>query len=277
MPLVNRGNKVEITNSSNNPIPTDTNDTLNLSLLDITHNRFDRTIWDRNTFFGSDLAVDGTERIVSPNALGVGLEITFPASARIMSIASSNNTDDCVIILRGLDSNFDEQDEEITLTGQTEVDSTLSFIRINDIFVKTANTNPFNLGYIYVSDNTDTFTLGVPQNRLYFAMEIGDNIGKTAVYTVPRGFTWTSTYMYAQTTGTISNPLELRLYRDNSRIGGNTFNLREKFYLQGSEAIDMSHNPELSEMSDLYLTGIKTGGGADPEIHLKLFSILKRN
>lgn len=252
-------------------------DNLNLHLLDLTNGRYSRNIYDRNTFFGSNMDVDTTERRISPTADSVGLEISFPASARILSIASTNATDDAVCIVRGLDSNFDELDEEITLTGQTEVDTIALFNRIQDIFVKTSNTNSFNLGNIYVSDSTDTFTLGVPQTRIYFAMEIGDNIGKSAVYTVPRGFRWTPTLLYLQSTATEANPLEVRVYQDNRRQGGNTFQLRDKFYVAGDVQIDMSHNVGLTELSDIYMTAQRIGGGANQEVHIKMFAILQKN
>lgn len=254
-------------------------DLLNLNLLDITHNRLNRKKWGRNTFFGASTEVDTTERIISPDNSTVGLEISFPPDARIMSIASSNVNDTSAgtgtqtLIVRGLDANYNQLDEEISMNGQTKVDTINMFIRVNDIFTVNAGSNGFNLGNIYCSDNTDTFINGIPQTRLYLVMGIGDNISKTAIYTVPDGKTWTSTFLYLQTTATESNPMEVKLYINNIKRGGNTFSLREKFYVQGSTQIDMSGNTQFPEKGDMYMTAKKTGGGGNQEIHIKMFAI----
>jgi len=280
MPLVLRGNKVQITNSSNNPLPVDPNDVLPLHLLDITQDRMDKTKWGRNTWFGSSLDVDTTERILSPAAVNIGIEITFPTSAVRISVASTSGLDTSAgvgaqtILVRGLDSNYDEQDELISLTGQTPSTTIASFLRINDIFVINAGSNGFNVGNIYVSDINDTFILGEPQTRLYMAMEIGDNLSKTAIYTVPNGQKWTATWLLIQTTATESNPMKVKIYKSNSRQGGNTFQLRDKFYVQGSSQIDMSHITFVEEKSDIYITVEKdNASGQDPEIHLKICAI----
>ena len=102
--------------------------------------------------FDTSVIVDTTERIISPDNATVGLEITFPVDARILSIASTNTNDTLAgtgaqtLIVRGLDANYNDVDEEINMNGQTEVDTIGLFLRVNDIFVVNAGSNLFNLG-----------------------------------------------------------------------------------------------------------------------------------
>lgn len=257
-------------------------DFLNMSLLDITLNRIDRNTYDRNTIIASNLSLDTTERIISPTSATVGLEISFPSSAVNLSIASTSANDTSAgtgaqtIIVRGLDANYKEQDEELSMNGQTAVNTTNTFIRINDIFVKDAGSNGFNEGNIYVSDSADTFTAGVPQNRLYNAMEIGDNISKTAVFTSPRNFKFLPILLNIQTTTPNTNPLTVNFYYNNLERDGNTFIIRERFYLRGgSTNIDLSNNRAFDPQGDFYITAY-TETNTSESIHLTLTSILQR-
>ena len=257
-------------------------DFLNAKLLDFTLSRFDSTIYGRTTLYGATLGVDGTTRVISPTSSTVNRAITFPASVVTLRVASTSASDTSAgvgartVLITGLDSNYDSQTDTLSLNGTTPVNSTKQFLRITDIAVVTAGTSLFNVGNIYVSDSADTFTAGVPDNRLYFAMDIGENIGKTAVYTVPRGFNLVPERIHINTTATGSNPIVVQIVNQNRKISGNTYAIKDRFYISGFAELDLSPSPFISEKSDIFLNAYKTGGGANPSVHIKIFAILKK-
>ena len=108
---------------------------------------------------------------------------TFPPSASVMKLSSATAGDiGQVILVQGLDANYDVQTETIVLDGQTPVNSVNSYLRINGLVVLTDGpTGPIYFG-------TGNVTAGVPQN-VYGFIASGDNNMLAAVYTVPRGYT----------------------------------------------------------------------------------------
>lgn len=106
-------------------------------------------------------------------------------SASILKVSSSNDADVSTIKLEGLDANYDEISEDVTLTGQTAVNTNNSFLRVNRMYV-TADVNGEPAGDIYAG--TGTVTSGVPANK-YSKINASDNQTLQTVYTVPRNHT----------------------------------------------------------------------------------------
>ena len=108
---------------------------------------------------------------------------TFPAAVSIMTVSSSSAADTAQLVLvQGLDSNYNMIQEVVALNGQTGVSTTKSYRRINDLIVIADGA----VGNIYIG--TGTVTAGVPAN-IYNFIFAGDNASHTAVYTVPAGYT----------------------------------------------------------------------------------------
>ena len=133
------------------------------------------TIWASGTF----TTTRRTLGIPLGSAVNLG---TFPATPRILSFASTSATDTSAgtgartITIVGLDANKEAQQESgIILTGQTPVNSTKTYSRINRIFIDDTGSGGVNEGDIYASDTTDTFIGGIPQNRVYCAVIVGEN------------------------------------------------------------------------------------------------------
>jgi len=81
-----------------------------------------------------------------------------------------------------------EQTETVTtLSGQTPVNSTLSYRRVSRIIVRTAGTAGGNVGVIYVG--TGAVTAGVPAVA-WASVDVGDNQTLQAIWTVPAGKTF---------------------------------------------------------------------------------------
>lgn len=140
------------------------------------------------TIFGFNPDVDQTEVSVWP----LQSLITRPATALQMRVSSTNINDTAAgtgartIVIEGLDGDYNEITETVTLNGQTFVSTTAAFLRINYTYVATAGSSLSAEGDIYVG--TGTVTAGVPAT-VYDIIKFNYNDTVTGSYTVPAGHT----------------------------------------------------------------------------------------
>lgn len=162
---------------------------------------------------GSNLTLGTSEALLWV----VNTQYTYLAAADTLSITSSNDANDTAngtgartVVICGLDANWDEQEETITLSGTTAIVTTKTFIRVNDGYVDTVGTGATNVGQILVKDSTSATTLlaigigfgrsqfggwTVPQNQTAFMTRIwaaeGTNKGTSfRLYIRPFGKAW---------------------------------------------------------------------------------------
>jgi len=110
---------------------------------------------------------------------------TYPVSAAAVTIASSSASDvaPAAVLINGLDANFNPISEVITLTGQTGVVTTKSYLRVNSLFmVGVASGQTSNVGTITAKNSGGTATYA----------QINAAIGKSqsTIYTVPAGYSF---------------------------------------------------------------------------------------
>lgn len=116
----------------------------------------------------------------------------FPTSAAVVQVASTDANDTGAgtgartVMINGLDANYVEISETLTLNGLTPVSSVNSYLRINVTAIQTAGSSGVNAGTIYVG--TGVFTAGVPAVKLDI-MSPGRNYTQVGVYTVPANHT----------------------------------------------------------------------------------------
>ena len=145
------------------------------------------------TLFGYNADVDTAEETIWT---GGGI-LTSPAAAGVLKVSSSSADDNSAgtgartIVLMGLDANYNEISETITLNGQTAVNTVKSFLRVNYLYVTTVGSGGTAAGTIYVG--TGVVTAGVPAT-IYGQIAVGDNASLMAHYTVPAGYTAYMTY-----------------------------------------------------------------------------------
>jgi len=151
--------------------------------------------------FGNNPDINGSlETIWSHGGLYV-----HPTSAIQMKVSSSSADDTALgtgartVSVQGLDQDYNEVAETVTLTGQTAVLTTTTFIRVFRAFVITAGSGGTAAGTIYVG--TGTVTAGVPAT-VYADIPVGENQTLMAIWTVPAGYTF---YMYRGTFSAASN------------------------------------------------------------------------
>ena len=190
---------------------------------------------------------------------------SYLSSASTLYISSSSANDTAAgtgartITINGLDANYDEISESVTLNGQTAVNTTQSFLRVFRMIVNTAGSGNQNAGVIYAG--TGTVTSGVPANK-YGTIAVGDNQTLMCFWTVPRGYT---AYLYqvdismntevANKYGTVSLV---------ARPNGGVFNVKDKFALsQDIIHQEFKHPIKFAEKTDLEVRAIASSSNAN--------------
>jgi hypothetical protein len=138
--------------------------------------------------FGNNTDINGSlETVWSSGGVYV-----YPTTAIQMKVSSSSAGDAALgtgartVSVQGLDQDYNEVSENITLTGQTAVLTTTTFIRVFRAFVLTAGSTGTAQGTIYIG--TGNVTSGVPAT-IYAEIPVGENQTLMALWTVPAGYT----------------------------------------------------------------------------------------
>lgn len=138
--------------------------------------------------FGYNSDVDTSIETVWPH----GGILPFLPTASQLSVSSSSTSDTALgtgartVYLEGLDANHNTISEIITLSGQTAVTTTKSYLHINNCYVLTAGSGDSAAGTIYFG--TGVVTAGVPAT-VYEVIQFDYNSRMTGSYTVPAGYT----------------------------------------------------------------------------------------
>ena len=101
-------------------------------------------------------------------------------------IVDVNDTGAALVLVEGLDADYNEQMEFVILDGQTGVSTIGSYLRMNRAPVQAAGSSGWNEGIIYVG--TGIIAIGIPAN-IYTIIEATKNQTLQAFYTVPAGKT----------------------------------------------------------------------------------------
>lgn len=124
------------------------------------------------------------------------VNIADPSDARLSSAQQLQIVSDSIadtsagtgartILITGLDANYAEISETITMNGTTNVTTTNSYLRLNHMVVKTVGSNNRAVGEITASNNADTQVIcSIPEVYSYSL-----NNNTSTLYTVPAGKT----------------------------------------------------------------------------------------
>jgi len=190
---------------------------------------------------------------------------SYLSAATVLKVSSSS-TDDAAagtgartVLLSGLDGDYNEISETVTLNGQTAVNTTKSFLRIFRMVVKSAGTGGQNAGVIYAG--TGTVTTGVPANK-YATIAIGDNQTLMALWTVPAGHT-----AYLNQTDVTVATTQNNKYCTTTLVArplGEVFQAKDKFVIaEGGHIQQYKHPLEFAEKTDIEVRAIGDSAGAD--------------
>lgn len=204
---------------------------------------------------------------------------SYLAAAATLTVSSSS-TDDAsagtgarTVEISGLDADYNEISETVTLNGQTAVNTTKEYLRIFRGIVRTAGSGGQNAGVIYAG--TGTVTSGVPDNK-YLTIAIGDNQTLMALWTVPAGYTAYLTQLDVTVATTQNNKYCTATLV--ARPLGQVFQVKDKFVKSES-----SHHQEyrfplrFEEKTDLEVRAIGDSSGANIAISAGLDIIYIRN
>jgi hypothetical protein len=122
--------------------------------------------------FGYQTAGDTTLRALWEFA---ATNYVFPTSAITMTVTSASASDDGKsLLIKGLDANYLEITDTVTITGGGDVNTNIPFFRINDIILLTGTTN---VGLITVQNTGKTVKYG--------GIRAGDGRNQASIFTVP--------------------------------------------------------------------------------------------
>lgn len=145
--------------------------------------------WHRAvTIFGYNPDLDTTEESVWPN----GGTVPHGQVASVLKVSSDSASDDAggtgalTLLIEGLDADYKEVSEVVTLDGQTAVNTTKTYHAINNLTVLTTGSAGHNVGTIYLG--TGNVNAGVPA-VIWDLINPTYNQRTTAHYTIPAGYT----------------------------------------------------------------------------------------
>lgn len=225
--------------------------------------------------FGFNSDVDNVEETVWAEGGLYG----YLSTASVLTVSSSSTADTSAgtgartVTLFGLDADYNEISETVTLNGQTAVNTTNSYLRINRGIVKSAGSGGENAGVIYAG--TGTVTAGVPANK-YLTIATGDNQTLMALWTVPAGHT---AYVLQKdmTVATTQNNKYATLSLV-ARPEGEVFSVKDKHVIDNATLSQHYSIPlKFSEKTDLEVRCIGDSSGADIAVSAGLDIIYIKN
>ena len=163
----------------------------------------------------------------------------------------------------------------LTLDGQTAVNTTNEFLRINRMIVRSAGSGGTNAGVIYAG--TGTVTSGVPANK-YATVAVADVQTLMALWTVPAGYT---AYLYqSHVTAACTTSNKLLTATIVARPFGEVFQVKDKFGIQidGGDIRQVYNFPlKFLEKTDIEVRAISDAGTANAQVSAGLDFIYIKN
>lgn len=182
----------------------------------------------------------------------------YASSAETIGLTSSNAGDTGIVItVQGLDSNYDEISEDVTLDGTnpqtTKVDTSNQFLRVNRMKVNGSTTPSGN-----IFAGTGTLTTGKPAN-VRARITAGENQTLMAIWCVPRNHTGYLVHAgITSATNTADKFAEARL---KIRDVGEVFRTQSVYTLQNSLLeMDYSIGIQIAEKSDIKVCALASTG-----------------
>ena len=122
--------------------------------------------------FGYQVSGDTTLRALWEFA---NTNYVFPTSAITMTVTSASASDDGKsLLIKGLDANYAEITDTVTINGGGDINTNITFFRINDVILTSGETN---VGLITVQNTGKTVK--------YAGIRAGDGRNQASIFTVP--------------------------------------------------------------------------------------------
>jgi hypothetical protein len=188
---------------------------------------------------------------------GSGGAYAYPASAVVMTLASSSASDTAVTIrIFGLGAGYVLQTEDVALNGTTGVPTTKSFLRINKMET--------------LSGNAVGNVTAVNSAVIYAKITAGNADTQMSLYTVPAGYTFYQTYYQADTNTSVTSGayVKLRTYYVDNAAGGVIHAALQTAFVQ-QLSIPLQYPQPFPEKTDIQYQLLGAGGaGAVANIYV---------
>jgi hypothetical protein len=204
---------------------------------------------------------------------------TFPSSASVLKISSSSASDTSAgtgartVQIQGLDANYEAVSETVSLNGQTAVNTTNSYLRVNKMIVLTAGSGGTSVGNIYAG--TGDVTAGVPA-VVVNQTGILANETESGFYTVPAGYT-AFINMWTMSSGNTTADEWTRFTLRIRPLGG-VFGIKAQYHIPASGIYECvaAYPLPIPEKADLEILAATSDGSASASTQLQLM-LIKNN
>jgi hypothetical protein len=202
---------------------------------------------------------------------------TFPAAASVLKVSSSSANDASpsgtgaqTIQIQGLNAAYEAVSEIVSLNGQTAVNTTNSYLRVNKMTVLTAGTGGTSVGNIYAG--TGDVTAGVPA-VVVNQTGILANETESAFYTVPAGYT-AFINMWTMSSGNTTADEWTRFTLRIRPLGG-VFGIKAQYHIAASGIYECvaAYPLPIPEKADLEILAATSDGTASVSTQLQLMLI----
>ena len=198
----------------------------------------------------------------------LGGTYVYPTTARIHDIASTSACDGpcgiggLTLEINGLDINFNEIKETVTLNGTCNVPTENAYIRVNRMKIITVGSNNYTVGQVTATAQTDGTV-----SAAILAGQAGGNQTHMAIYTIPVGKNGYITQLYAGIGRKQSTSYTIDLVIRDADTTNAAF--QTKFTMDGNStgSSQVAHNPHpyitLPQKCDIKINASASIGGAD--------------
>jgi hypothetical protein len=188
---------------------------------------------------------------------GAGGNYVYPSSAVVMTLASSSASDTAVVItVNGLDANYNQISENVALNGTTNVNTTKSFLRINNMMTYSGNA----VGAVTAINGGTT----------YAKITAGNGDTQMSLFTVPAGYTFYQTYFQADSNTSVTSGayVKLRTYYVDNAAGGVIHASVQSVFNQQLQ-VPLQYPVEFPEKCDIQYQLVGSGGaGAVADVYV---------
>jgi len=181
----------------------------------------------------------------------------YPGSAVVMTLASSSASDTAVTIrINGLGADYVLQSEDVALNGTSNVLTTKSFLRINNMQT--------------IAGNAVGNVTAINGGTTYAKITAGNGNTQMSLYTVPAGYTFYQTYYQADTNTSVTSGayVRLRTYFVDNTAGGVIHAAIQTAFVQQLQ-VPLQYPQAFPEKTDVQYQMLGAGGaGAIANIYV---------
>lgn len=156
-----------------------------------------------------------------------------------------------IVLVTGLDANFDEITESVNMNGQVaSVATTALFLRLNELRVTQVGSGGNNKANLYASPSGQALTAGRPDAAILRSMRTLHNQSHCGLYTVPNNFEFFMTHQMIGVDCDVDKPVEVLI---RQRTAGQPFYAHSHSHYTAHNAVDMRSFKQFAPKTDIVI------------------------